>query len=58
LKNVDKEAMGILYYTLKDLKEEMEQYPAMFTYDLKYFIKEYESDIISFVDLIKKTLDA
>ena len=57
LKNVDKEAMGILYYNLEDLKEEMKQYPAMFTYDLKYFIERYETDIQSFIELIKDVLD-
>lgn len=57
LKNVDKEAMGILYYNLEDLKEEMKQYPDMFTYDLKYFIKHYEKDIESFIELIKDVLD-
>lgn len=57
LKNVDKEAMGILYYGLDDLKEEMKQYPDMFTYDLKYFIEHYDKDIRSFIDLIQNVLE-
>lgn len=57
VKNVDKEAMGILYYSLTDLKEEISQHPDMFTYDLKYFVEHYEQDIVSFIQLIKDTLD-
>ncbi len=56
VKNVDKEAMWLLYYNLEDLKDEMEKYPGMFTHDLHYFIKNYEYDIVSFIQLIKKVL--
>ncbi len=58
LKNVDREAMWILYYDLEDLKEEIAQYPDMFTYDLRYFVEHYESDITSFIELIKRTLSS
>ena len=54
VKNVDREAMWILYYWFGDLKDEIAQYPQMFSYDLKYFVSENESDILSFIELIKK----
>ncbi len=57
LKNIDKEAMWLLYYTFDDLLEEMKLYPAMFTYDLKYYVEKYEHEIRSFIWLIKDTLD-
>ncbi len=56
VKNVDQEVMWILYYNLQDLKNEIKQYPNIFTDDLKYFIQHYEKDIISFIELIKNTL--
>ena len=56
VKNVDKEAMWLLYYSFDELKDEMKQYPTMFTYELHYYIEHYESDIKSFIELIKKTL--
>ena len=54
MKNVDKEAMWILYYDFDDLLEEMEQFPAMFTYDLKYYVQKYEKDIRSFIAIIDR----
>ncbi|USN57895.1 MAG: NUDIX domain-containing protein [Candidatus Peribacteria bacterium] len=44
VKNVDKEAKGILFYSLDELKSELEQFPAMFTQDLHYYIKNYENN--------------
>ena len=52
VKNIDKEAKGILFYNLDDLKEEMEEYPKMFTDDLHVFIHEYESQMRAFIELI------
>lgn len=56
LKNVDKEAMWLLYYELDDLLEEMKQYPNMFTHDLEFFVHTYEDDIRSFISLVKRVL--
>ncbi len=54
VKNVDKEAMWILYYDFNDLLREIQDHSALFTYDLKYMLKTYEKDIRSFISLIKK----
>lgn len=56
VKNVDKEAMWILYYSLDDLLNEIQEYPNMFTYDLKYILETHNEDIRSFIDLIKNTI--
>ncbi len=49
----DKEASGVLYYTLDDLKEEMQKSPEQFTQDLHFYIKEYEKDFRDFVNHVK-----
>ncbi len=48
-KPVDYEASGILYYNLDFLKQEMENMPNNFTYDLHYFLKHYEKEINEFL---------
>jgi len=50
----DKEASGVLYYTMDDLKEEMEKSPENFTADLIYYIKEYERDLRDFADHVEE----
>jgi hypothetical protein len=54
VKNVDKEAKWILFYELDELFEEFEQFPDLFTQDIKFYFKKYEADIRSFIDLITK----
>lgn len=56
VKNVDKEAMWLLYYDFDDLLEEIKKYPSMFAYDLTYFVERYEHEIRSFIWLIRDTL--
>lgn len=41
VKNVDREAKGILYYGLEDLLEEMKEFPDTFTQDMHFYIKNY-----------------
>ncbi len=53
VKTVDQEAKGILQYTLEGLEHEVEKFPEMFTYDLRFFIKEYRQEIVDFVKHIK-----
>ncbi len=43
VKNIDKEAKGILYYTLEDLLSEMEEHPNIFTPDLCTLVPRYTS---------------
>lgn len=54
IKMIDKEAKGIMFYSLDDLKKEMDDFPGMFTYDLKYLIHNFEADIGKFISEITK----
>ena len=49
VKTVDREAKGILQYTLKDLRAEMKKYPDIFTYDLRFYEETYRSQLEQFV---------
>jgi len=53
-KTVDREAVGILEYSLKDLEYEMKALPDMFTIDLKMLYERYSTNLKSFVKLVKK----
>lgn len=50
----DKEASGVLYYSLEDLKDEIKRNPENFTYDLKFHIDRFEEDIRDFIDYIRE----
>lgn len=54
IRPVDREAKGILYYSFEELEDEMQKFPETFTDDLHFLVKEYRSDILSFIDKIKK----
>jgi hypothetical protein len=49
---MDKEAKGILFYSLEELEREMKEFPAMFTDDLKILVHEYKKEIQSFIERI------
>lgn len=49
IKTVDKEATGVLLYTLDNLAKELETFPDMFTNDLKYYFEHYQKDMKEFV---------
>lgn len=51
---VDKEAQGVIYYKLENLKKEMKATPDIFTADLHFFIEKYEKEIEAFIKRIKK----
>jgi isopentenyldiphosphate isomerase len=53
VKTVDKEAKGIIQYSLEDLKDEMQKMPQAFTPDLVYFINYYSQQISEFIALLK-----
>ena len=53
VKNVDKEAKGILFYSLEELKEELEAFPDTFTQDMHYYMKDYTNYFESFLAIIK-----
>jgi len=48
-KTVDREAKGVILYTLEDLKKEIKANPNLFTHDLAHYLNKYEDDM-------KKTL--
>ncbi len=50
---VDKEAKGILLYSIDDLKEEIDALPGAFTDDLKQYLAMYEEGLRKFVKFIK-----
>ena len=49
IKPVDREAKGILYYTLPELKEEMKKFPETYTHDMHVLIKELHPEIKDFL---------
>ncbi|MDQ7009583.1 MAG: hypothetical protein Q9M94_04810 [Candidatus Gracilibacteria bacterium] len=53
VKNVDKEAKGILFYNLEELKEELINFPNTFTQDIKYYIEKYDDYFKEFINNIK-----
>jgi len=53
-KNVDREAKGILLYSLESLEKEIKEYPNTFTDDLKLLIEKYRPEIVSFLQILKK----
>ncbi len=52
IKPVDREARGILFYTLSELDKEINSFPETFTGDLQILLKEYRPEIEDFIDLI------
>lgn len=53
VKNLDKEAKGILFYSFDELEKEIQEFPAMFTGDIKVLLKEYRKEIQEFIETLK-----
>lgn len=53
MRPADKEASGIMFYKYKNLLEDINQAPQMFTNDLKFFLKKYETEIQNFVSTLE-----
>lgn len=53
VKTVDREAKGVLLYSLEDLEKEIMEFPEMFTDDLKFFITRYRPQIVEFINVTK-----
>ena len=49
IRPVDREAKGVLFYSLPDLEEEIKQLPDAFTGDIKFLLKKYDSSMKKFV---------
>ena len=54
VKTVDREAKGVLLYSLEDLEREMKEFPMIFTDDIKTLVKRYRPEIRQFTKTIKK----
>ena len=50
----DKEASGIMWYTMDDLAEEIKERPETFTYDLKKHIERFEKDLRDFAKYVEE----
>ena len=50
LKPSDKEASGLIYFKYDEFEKELSKAPGMFTEDLKFFLREYHSEIDKFLD--------
>lgn len=53
-RTVDKEAKGILRYSIEELDAEMEKYPDLYTQDFRYTMERYRGEINKFINDIKK----
>jgi isopentenyldiphosphate isomerase len=49
IRPVDREAKGVLYYSLDELRAEMAKLPNAFTQDLHVFMKEFSNEISEFL---------
>ena len=52
----DHEAKGVLHYTLPELEQEMGKFPAAFSDDLSFFLKEYKQQMVDFIESCAKVL--
>jgi len=53
IKTVDREAKGVLLYSLEDLEKEIDAFPMIFSDDLKVLVKRYRNQISNFIKLIQ-----
>ena len=53
-KTVDKEAQGLLFYTIADLDKEMKSIPSLFTDDIHVLLHKMRGDIEEFLDFLGK----
>ncbi|MCX6757362.1 MAG: NUDIX domain-containing protein [Candidatus Nomurabacteria bacterium] len=54
IRPVDREAKGILFYSLAELESEMQKTPEVFTDDLHLIMKQFKDEIKNFVEYITK----
>lgn len=53
IRPVDREAKGILFYTLDELEKEMKAFPDTFTTDIHVLVKELSPDMEQFLTTVK-----
>lgn len=54
IRPVDREAKGVLFYTLAELESEMNKNPDTFTDDLRCILVDFKDEIAEFTEMIKK----
>lgn len=54
IRPVDREAKGVLWYSLKELDDEMKKFPDTFSSDLHVLLKELRPEIKEFLKLLSK----
>jgi isopentenyldiphosphate isomerase len=54
MRTVDREAKGILQYTLPELEKEIKQSPNSFTNDIVFYLKNYKKEFEDFINIISK----
>ena len=54
IRPVDREAKGILFYSLAELELEMQKTPEVFTDDLHLIMNQFKNEIKNFVEYITK----
>jgi isopentenyldiphosphate isomerase len=54
MRPIDREASGILFYSLTELEKEMAKTPEIFTDDLHFLMREYKIEIEKFIEFITK----
>ncbi len=55
IRPVDREAKGVLWYSLQELKDEIKKAPEMFSLDLHFYLTQYKEEIEYFVaNILKK----
>lgn len=54
IRTVDREAKGVLLYSLEDLESEIADDPKIFTDDIKLYLKEYKKELGDFAKFISK----
>jgi len=54
IKPVDKEAKGVLYYSLNEIDNEIEKFPEAFSDDLKVILKDFRPEIEKFLAIINE----
>lgn len=48
IRPIDREAKGVLWYSLKELKEEMRKFPETFSGDMYFFLKHFGKELENF----------
>ncbi|EKD30200.1 MAG: hypothetical protein ACD_78C00121G0002 [uncultured bacterium (gcode 4)] len=54
LRNVDREAKWVLFYSLPELEYELGKFPDIFTYDLQFYFAKYKEYFLNFIKEVQE----